>query len=61
MELREGIQEIQHQVKFLSAVFTSEITLDDEERAGALIIFDSIHSGLRALSEQMLGGPRNRD
>lgn len=52
MEIREGMQDVQYQVKFLGAVMTSDIALGEEARAGAMIVFNGISSQLAELSEK---------
>ena len=56
MEIREGVQNVQQQIKFLRAVFTSDICLDEEERAGAFTFFHGIDTQLTAVRELAIGG-----
>lgn len=52
MEIRERAQDINYQVKFLGAVMSSDIALEDEARAGASIFFDGISRQLSEISEK---------
>lgn len=51
MEIRDGVQNVRQQIKFLRAVFTSDISLDDEERAGAFSFFHGIDTQLSAVGD----------
>lgn len=51
MEIRDGVQNVRQQIKFLRAVFTSDIPLDDEERAGAFNVFHGIDTQLSVVGD----------